>query len=459
MLVSNFFLTRYIGTLHYGPHIIMVETQKDDNSETRKQTNNYAVTSLKEHKSVHIPYFGVRYSNFRCVGDNNNVKAFDTRSCVWMNVCYDTQKRDFLYYQKEKRPVLFDKNIGPISTFRYDNKGFVTLSRWLFHLDPFGPAIVYENPPSDEAQVHRLKNVHVIWKHSSQEFSLGHVLFEDFATIFYSFARLGTNRENSVLMHKYGVPNNIKFEKMERGFRPAITGNPSVSMNQYLHSFNKRFVCFDYLQASSPIIPFDPIAHSWNHGKEDLFYSFRNAILLSHDLDPEKVPTRHKIIITNKQRSNFKAGRKRIIANIDQLANFLKQEYPSISVEIVEWDLLPIKGQLEKILDSTILITPCGGVSFIMPFLPNGAHAIVMDYFSDVKFESWRGVEANQSTSMEGAFWNHWWHFKTLYYQVWGPSDWEWDFPNAWDTRQDASIIIKEERIKELINTALEQME
>jgi hypothetical protein len=413
----------------------------------------------RQHQLINIPYYadGNQYSNFRCVGDNNDATNFESRSCVWVNVCYDTKQNNFYYYQRAKRPVLFDKNIGPIYTFKPNGKGFVTLNRKLFGLHPFGLDVVIQKPP-DESSVHRLKDIHVVWRHSAQEHNFGHLVFEDFANIYHSFLRLGTNRENAVLMHKTGIPTDNSFKRIEADFRPAITPVPSVSLEPYLKSFGKQYVCFDYLQASSPVMPYDPISHTWNHGKEDLFYTFRNAIIAAHGLNPEAIPTSHKIIITKKLRSNL--SRKRNIANLDAIAVFLQNKYPTIPVEIVEWDLLSAKEQIMKALGCTILITPCGGVSFILPFLPHGAHAIVMDYFSGPKVnDEWRGISSNQSVSMEGSYWNHYWHFKALYYQVFEPSDYKWDTQDKTNYRQQTSVVIKESRIATLVDTALEQME
>lgn len=49
---------------------------------------------------------------------------------------------------------------------------------------------------------------------------------------------------------------------------------------------------------------------------------------------------------------------------------------------------LSMAHQMEKVAHASVLITPCGGVSMIIPFLPDGAHAIVMDYLSDGRSES-----------------------------------------------------------------------
>ncbi|CAF3675408.1 unnamed protein product [Rotaria sp. Silwood1] len=124
-------------------------------------------------------------------------------------------------------------------------------------------------------------------------------------------------------------------------------------------------------------------------------------------------------------------------------------------MEVIEWQNIPFNKQIEKLLNTTILITPCGGVSMIIPMLPHGAHAIVMDYY--VTQEQY-GFKRGQSASMEGASLNHFPHVRKHYYQVCGSQDYEFDFPGVKDTRNDASVIVNTTRLQLLIDTALEDM-
>ncbi|CAF1481680.1 unnamed protein product [Didymodactylos carnosus] len=65
-------------------------------------------------------------------------------------------------------------------------------------------------------------------------------------------------------------------------------------------------------------------------------------------------------------------------------------------------------------------------------------------------------VCSGDSASMEGVVWNHFPHLTKLYYQVRNESDYVWDIPNIRDTRNYASVVVKMPRLKELIETALE---
>jgi hypothetical protein len=103
-----------------------------------------------------------------------------------------------------------------------------------------------------------------------------------------------------------------------------------------------------------------------NHGKEAIFRQFRDNILRRHEIDPEYVPTQHRISITRKTNPTFK----RDISNLDEVIKFLQTTYPTIPIDIIDFASMTIKEQLQKMMNTTIFITPCGGVSMMAPFLP-----------------------------------------------------------------------------------------
>ena len=146
----------------------------------------------------------------------------------------------------------------------------------------------------------------------------------------------------------------------------------------------------------------------------------------------------------------------RAIVNLKEIASFIRLTYPTIYSEVVEWHTVSIKKQIEKLLNTTILITPCGGVSLIIPFLPHGAHAIVMDYYVN---KAVRRFRIGESGSMDGAFLNHLSHVRKQYYQVYGPNDYKFDFQGATNTREQLPIVVNMTRLKLLIDKALEEME
>ncbi|KAJ3020145.1 hypothetical protein HKX48_001251 [Thoreauomyces humboldtii] len=61
------------------------------------------------------------------------------------------------------------------------------------------------------------------------------------------------------------------------------------------------------------------------------------------------------------------------------MVDALRQTYPNIQVDLINWKDLTITQQLDTLMGTTILITPAGGVSTLAPFLSEGADAIILD--------------------------------------------------------------------------------
>jgi hypothetical protein len=131
---------------------------------------------------------------------------------------------------------------------------------------------------------------------------------------------------------------------------------------------------------------------------------------------------------------------------------FIRTKYPTISFEVVEWHKVPFAKQIEMLLNTTILITPSGGVSARAPFLPRGGHAIIMDYYATRAMLNQR---PGNSATLEGEFHNYFPHYHKDYYQLYNTNEFVWDFPGATDTRDDASVIVNMTRLSLLIDKAL----
>jgi hypothetical protein len=289
--------------------------------------------------------------------------------------------------------------------------------------------------------------------------SIAHGLWEDLGSISYSMERMNIFDRKLVIMHLNKMENTSLMRTYQQYVVRALTENPMVEFEDYVKNFSTKYVCFDNLIVGGQLSVFPKPKIKENHGREALFYNWRSKIIQYNGYNPNFLPKKHHIIITNKSQSmwtNPNAKRHRAIENLEEVEKFIRHTYPNISTEVIEWHTIPFDKQIEKLLTTTILITPCGSVSLILPMLPHGAHAIVMDYYVSVRAH---GFEAGQSASMEGALLNHISHVRKQYYQIYGPHDYKFDFPGASDTREAASIIVNMTRLQLLIDKALEEME
>jgi hypothetical protein len=104
----------------------------------------------------------------------------------------------------------------------------------------------------------------------------------------------------------------------------------------------------------------------------------------------------------------LKIGRRRI-TNIDVLARETKKTFNNIEVLLINPGNMTQHDQITLAQRATVTFAPCGGTSFFIAFLREGATAIITDYWD---------VELNQSASMEGYFWTHVTRQQTVRYPV-----------------------------------------
>ena len=440
-------------------------TSSQSNSVLSTQTNSTPPAKLAIlNDEIGIPYFQKDIprsrSKFRCTGSENDINAWQDRLCIFYNTCYNKDTGRFHYFKSTLRgpkPLFYDAAKGMIFEFTGNGRGEPFLSLASRGNMPWAPVIVNEMYPTTNFT--RLHPLHSLMMITFGTGNIAHGLWEDLGSISYGMERMSVVDPDLVIMH-YGKIENTRLDQSYLQYViPALTKNPMVVLEPYMQTFNTKYVCFDSLIAGGQLTVFPRPQIKENHGREALFYNWRSKLIQYNGFNPNFVPKSHHIILTNKSESAWTrpgAKRHRAIVNLEEVEKFVRLTYPTISVEVVEWHKITFNEQISKLLNTTILITPCGGVSLILPLLPHGAHAIVMDYYVS---KSGHGYESGQSGSMEGALLNHISHVRKQYYQVYGPQDYEFDFPGGSDAREDSSIKVNTTRLQLLIDKALEEME
>ncbi|KAJ3097344.1 hypothetical protein HDU97_004922 [Phlyctochytrium planicorne] len=419
-----------------------------------------------------------KYSKFRCSGDDNDIDGYVERVCVFEHICYDRNQNEFQFYQRdteEDRTILFEARMGEVKDFRHKDHGFVAVKQLFFaavatEWDTFAPNLVKGESPitkyPDSTTV--LAPVHVLWSTWAQDDNLGHVLWEEMAGIWFAMVRMNVIRDDVVAMH---WPDKLPDRKLARKFReaffPAISKSPPVGFDDYVSEVaqKKRYVCFNEMLVGGNVRRFLQRLAWHNYGHEPLFWSLRGRILQAFALDPYQVPKTHQIVITKKSSSNYFSSSEykthRSIYNFDEVVDFVKKQYPSVTIKVVDFKDYTIQEQLKLLLQTTVLITPSGGISMVLPFLPDGANAILLDYLE--KEDSYLiGSKAGESVSMEAPFWNYWPHVKKLYYQVRSKDELRPDNPAksideiSW--RDETSVLVDLKRLSALLEQAFENM-
>jgi hypothetical protein len=118
-------------------------------------------------------------------------------------------------------------------------------------------------------------------------------------------------------------------------------------------------------------------------------------------LNSAHTPKKHRITVSIK---NGKRG----LANYKELISHLKLHFPNVEIDAIELRSLGSwKNELKYLQDTSVLITPCGGVSMSAMFLPHNSALIIVDYFN---------VKKNEAVGMEDRLWSNLGYIRPYHY-------------------------------------------
>lgn len=387
--------------------------------------------------------YRVNSSSFHCFGDEKNEANAYGRGCVFEDICLENDY--FVYYQPIKKPLLYNERTGPIYKFP---RGFVPLTQFDVYLPENQFHIIVRNESIPKI-TYASKPYHILWKPWSViDANLGHLLWEEIGSMYYSLQRLGLHPQTKdvvILINLPSWPEYYLFSKITEAFLPVIADYWTLMNNESLS-------CYRNVVVGGIEHVFLP--GSRNFGKEKLFAEYRRAIIHRFDLEPwdrepERDETKPKQILLVRKISSYLGPPRRGIANFDEVKLFLQNSYRNANILVVEWNDMSFRDQIRLMLQTDVIITPCGGVSMLLPFLRRDRTAIILDFFST---EAKHGFPSGISASMEAPFWNAWPHFSKIYYQVFSPDEYIFDLPNNTDTRDYASIIVNVSRLKHMLD-------
>ncbi|CAF3138815.1 unnamed protein product, partial [Rotaria sp. Silwood2] len=338
-------------------------------------------------------------------GNMNYQSAWHKRTCAFKNICYNKKKKVFQFYRKPgsiKTPILFEPKLGHIYDFNVNNHGFVGLFARASPLQSWGPTIVEEWLPSADKVLY-LEHVHVLFTHWYIKFNPGHTIWEDIASTYFAMVRLNEYDRNAVLIeYRHFRKKEDEVYQMFQNIIPAFAAKVD-SLDNYMNNFSSPLVCFRTIVAGGATTMFSISNEAYTNGKERILYDYRTAILRYHGVNVSHLPSRHRIVLVNKTHTTHRSLR--VIKNLVEVKHFIYSTYPKIQLDVIDWNKYTFTQEMHELYKTTILITPCGGISTIIPFLPKGAHAIVMDFY--VSKEAYRESDryrVGESASMDGGF-------------------------------------------------------
>lgn len=100
-------------------------------------------------------------------------------------------------------------------------------------------------------------------------------------------------------------------------------------------------------------------------------------------LGPFKPFRQHQVLLLEKPMSR---GRGRHLRNHAEMLADLRKTFPEISFVSFEPEGMPLKTQLEYAANSTVILSPPGGLSYLIWFAAPGASAVIPDVWGGTQF-------------------------------------------------------------------------
>jgi hypothetical protein len=373
-------------------------------------------------------------STVSCSGNMNYEDGWRYRTCLFKNICYNKRNKKFLFYKfpnAQKIPVLFEPKYGHIYDFSFNNHGFVSLQANGLFEQSWAPIIINRRLPNQTQAVY-LDEVHTLFMHQTIPYNSDRFIWEDVGTNFFSMKRLGVYNPNAVLIEYKNFPSNKSiFYQMYRFLVPAIASKV-VDFSQYITEFSSNKICFRTLVTGGATPMFSSDTEAFHHGKEQLFYEYRNRILDYHGINLTDLPKQSRIILIKNSHQSIK--------NIIDIEYYIQTTYTNIQLDLIDLDQIPFDRQLHMLYKTTLLITPSVSISSGIAFLPNGASAIILSYPPSYSID-------------DVSLWNYFPHVRILYYHIHKTNDYIFDLLDS----KNLSMIIEIDRLKELIDTVLDK--
>jgi hypothetical protein len=358
---------------------------------------------------------GQRYSSMQCVGSSGSAQGFE-RSCLFHNVCLDPSANEWFFYRGKEKGQLFHLPEGP--TYDFPER-FLDLRSQSGGTDqmqyPWKPQSVYGPVPATA----RYLNVSLALMFTPLNMrNLGHALAENIQPLHLLKELFDLQQEMDTVV--------LSTQNCEDMYQSADndTEHSQHLCRKFQHRFYpfvgrfKRHVRIPSDFGSDGLVCLKAVAMgigrlTWNTMG---WYSFRRSGLRRHGYDPDRQPTTQRIVILNK------TGYRRI-HNPEELATYLREEFGhsrwggprGLVVEVVDPLQMSFREEIETLMNTTVLITPVGGMSYASMFLPRSASAIYLDsYNTQTKTPFHNGPDHRFFSSMP---------FNDMYYQPMNESE------------------------------------
>lgn len=342
------------------------------------------------------------YSKMSCMNSRDRSDSYGDRSCEFHNLCYNIHSKQWIYHQDpndSKYPILIDN--GELITHMPDkllnlrSMGNPSDARY------WSPHVV--STPIDQASYHGTRNDINVLYHPHYPSNIGHIIGDDYFAIYnllmnYNYISHNINSNNNIHL----IPQrsceeiftgNMKKINQCRTFMsmllPGMTKHNYTDLTHLTTQSTVSELCYYHVVAGT-----GPYGFQQSLGRATLWKSYRAYYLSNMGLNPYHTPKQHRITIS------IKSGKRGIYNNQELIAG-VKQHYVPQNILVDAIELVSLgswKAELNYLSDTTVLVTPCGGVSMSSMFLPVNSALVVVDYWNPL---------INNTNGMEDKLWSN----------------------------------------------------
>eukprot|EP00667_Euglena_gracilis_P020053 EG_transcript_21593 len=166
-----------------------------------------------------------------------------------------------------------------------------------------------------------------LWRHWSNVANLGHLMWEELGSIYYTQRRFRDVSREIQILHEETVPSERTFRRFIDTVVPAISDKPIRPLRSVVRG--RPITCFPKLFVGGAIPFFELPKEPLVEGREEYLMDFRDLLLKTVQVVPF-LPSKPVILITHKTHSVYalKSKRHRIISNAVPLRSFIADSFP-----------------------------------------------------------------------------------------------------------------------------------
>lgn len=437
-------------------------------------------------EALHLRHIDI-WSGHHCVGDvDTDLMAHErkvprpffplTRACVFSSICWAPLTGKWLYHESNRSRLDITDKIFVATSSAGTRRG-----------DALALKVVHRQLDSSSRELAMIPGLTALM---GERFApnVGHFIWDNAFALLTSMSQLGVYtselnvlRTSSCMATKTASFARAFCDELAEAFLSPLNGrSPTAPSRGWVRTLDQlraaypssKRICFKQLQAGGVFNAFD--SEPLNSGREGLFALYRHRVLQWHGLNSfatrPAAPPRILLVRKSSKRAEG-ARRKRDITNFQGVNEHMRSRFGNhADVRVTSFAGMPFAEQLQLITSTSVAFSPCGGISMLLPFLPRGAHVVLINYIIrtlDPRYVGVHGECANCSWTMESELWRHVRHVHPLFYRIEDASDVPVPFltkaagglyntnPDGYHPQRDASVHVDLRRLESLIQSAL----